>query len=73
LHARIAAEGPQVSDPRAPEWDDAVKAHFAWWDAIVAIKQKGEVNSITEFGPPDYMPTIPFTRQPRRSSGLMCI
>ncbi|MDB5279521.1 MAG: sugar phosphate isomerase/epimerase [Ferruginibacter sp.] len=67
LHARIGhAEGPQVSDPRAPEWEEAVKAHFAWWDAVVAIKkQKGEVLTVlTEFGPPDYMPTVPYTHQP---------
>jgi len=67
FHARIGhAEGPQVNDPRAPEWDDAVKAHFAWWDEIVKIKkQKGEVLTVlTEFGPPDYMPTLPYTRQP---------
>jgi hypothetical protein len=67
VHARIGhAEGPQVSDPRAPEWDQAVKAHLAWWDKIVEIKkQKGEVLTIlTEFGPPDYMPTLPYTRQP---------
>ena len=67
IHARIGhAEGPQVNDPRAPEWEDAVKAHFAWWDKIVDLKkQKGEVLTIlTEFGPPDYMPTLPYTRQP---------
>jgi len=28
-------------------------------------KQQGETMTIlTEFGPPDYMPTIPYTRQP---------
>jgi len=67
FHARIGhAEGPQVNDPRAPEWEPAVKAHFAWWDEIVKIKkQKGEVLTVlTEFGPPDYMPTLPYTRQP---------
>jgi sugar phosphate isomerase/epimerase len=67
IHARIGhPEGPQVNDPRAPEWDVAVKAHFSWWDKIVEIKkQKGEVLTIlTEFGPPDYMPTLPYTRQP---------
>ena len=67
IHARIGhAEGPQVNDPRAPEWEDAVKAHFAWWDKVVDLKkQKGEVLTIlTEFGPPDYMPTLPYTRQP---------
>lgn len=67
VHARIGhQEGPQVNDPRAPEWDNAVKAHFAWWDKIVEMKkQKGEVLTVlTEFGPPDYMPTLPYTRQP---------
>jgi sugar phosphate isomerase/epimerase len=67
IHARIGhAEGPQVNDPRAPEWDHAVKAHFAWWDKVVEIKkQKGEILTVlTEFGPPDYMPTLPYTRQP---------
>ena len=67
IHARIGhPEGPQVNDPRAPEWDDAMKAHFAWWDKIVEIKkQKGDrLTILTEFGPPTYMPTLPYTRQP---------
>ncbi|MEJ0081485.1 MAG: TIM barrel protein [Puia sp.] len=67
IHARVGhPEGPQVNDPRAPEWDHAVKAHFAWWDKVVELKkQKGEVLTVlTEFGPPDYMPTLPYTRQP---------
>jgi sugar phosphate isomerase/epimerase len=67
IHARIGhPEGPQVNDPRAPEWKDAVEAHFAWWDKIVALKnQHGEVLTVlTEFGPADYMPCLPYTRQP---------
>jgi hypothetical protein len=67
IHARIGhPEGPQVNDPRAPEWDNAVKAHFAWWDKVVEWKrQKGEIMTfLTEFGPPDYMPTLPYTREP---------
>ena len=67
IHARIGhAEGPQVNDPRAPEWEEAVKTHFAWWDAVVERKKKnGErITFLTEFGPPDYMPTLPYTRQP---------
>ena len=67
VHARIGhQEGPQVNDPRAPEWDHAVKAHLAWWDKIAELKkQKGEVMTVlTEFGPADYMPTTPYTRQP---------
>ncbi|HJS56016.1 MAG TPA: TIM barrel protein [Chitinophagaceae bacterium] len=67
IHARIGhAEGPQVNDPRAPEWENAVKAHFAWWDQVVERKKKkGETMTfLTEFGPPDYMPTTAYTRQP---------
>lgn len=66
IHARIGhPEGPQVNDPRAPEWENAVKAHLGWWDKIIERKkQKGEQMTIlTEFGPPDYMPTLPYTRQ----------
>lgn len=67
IHARIGhQEGPQVNDPRAPEWKAAVDAHFAWWDVVLRRKkERGEVMTIlTEFGPPDYMWTLPYTREP---------
>ena len=67
IHARIGhAEGPQVSDPRAPEWKKANDAHFTWWDKVVARKKAaGELLTMTpEFGPADYMWTTPYTRQP---------
>lgn len=66
IHARIGhPEGPQVSDPRAPEWESAVKTHFSWWDKVVENKKKAgqAITILTEFGPPDYMPTLPYTRQ----------
>lgn len=67
IHARIGhAEGPQVNDPRAPEWSDAVAAHFAWWDTVVSRKKQAGamMTFLTEFGPVDYMPALPYTRQP---------
>jgi sugar phosphate isomerase/epimerase len=67
IHSRIGhEEGPQVNDPRAPEWEAAVKAHLAWWDIVVEQKVKsGEpLTILTEFGPPNYLPTVPFTHQP---------
>lgn len=67
IHSRIGhPQGPQVNDPRAPEWEGAVKAHFAWWDKVVERKKKaGErLTVLTEFGPPDYMPVLPYSRQP---------
>ncbi len=67
IHARIGyAQGPQVNDPRAPEWDQAVKKHLAWWDKVVEMKKKNGtgITFLTEFGPVDYMPALPYTRQP---------
>lgn len=67
IHARIGhPEGPQVNDPRAPEWKEALDAHLAWWDKIVELKKaSGDTLTIlTEFGPADYMPTEPYSRKP---------
>ena len=67
IHARIGhPEGPQVNDPRAPEWKNAVQAHFAWWDTVVSKKKSEgkQMTFLTEFGPVDYMPALPYTRQP---------
>ncbi len=68
IHARVGhAQGPQVSDPRAPEWQDALDAHLKWWDRIVAAKREAGDASLTitpEFGPPPYFPTLPYTQMP---------
>ncbi len=67
LHARVGhAEGPQVNDPRAPEWDNALKHHLGWWDKVIENKAKKGENAtiLTEFGPADYLQTLPYTRQP---------
>jgi sugar phosphate isomerase/epimerase len=67
IHARIGhEEGPQVSDPRAPEWQNALNAHLAWWDSVVELKKKqgDTLTFLTEFGPPNYMPVLAYTGQP---------
>jgi sugar phosphate isomerase/epimerase len=67
IHSRVGhPEGPQVSDPRAPEWAPALKKHIEWWDTVAKnLKSKNQDLTITtEFGPPDYMPTTAYTRQP---------
>lgn len=67
IHARVGyQEGPQVADPRAPEWAYAVNAHFAWWDKVVERKRREgkRITFLTEFGPPLYMQTLPYTLQP---------
>ncbi len=56
-----------MSDPRLPEWSDALEAHLAWWQKIADARQKEGATLLTicpEFGPPGYMMTVPFTRQP---------
>ncbi|MGH2624922.1 MAG: hypothetical protein ACRDE7_14740 [Sphingobacterium sp.] len=67
IHSRVGhPQGPQVNDPRAPEWETAVKTHFAWWDKVVQLKKRAgdTLTVLTEFGPPDYMPVLPYTRRP---------
>jgi sugar phosphate isomerase/epimerase len=68
IHARVGfGEGPQVNDPRAPEWDTALKAHLRWWDKVMELKVNTGapfMTFLTEFGPPNYMPTLPYTQQP---------
>ena len=68
IHARVGhAEAPQVTDPRAPEWHDAVEAHLRWWQAIADQRRKGGAPLLTicpEFGPPPYMVRLPSTGVP---------
>ncbi|MBS7233790.1 hypothetical protein KHA90_22490 [Flavobacterium psychroterrae] len=68
IHARVGhTEGPQVNDPKAPEWQIAVSAHLKWWDQIVKerVDDAAEFLTITpEFGPVPYMQTIPFSTMP---------
>lgn len=68
IHLRVGhPEGPQVSDPRAPEWKDALEQHLSWWDRAMEMRKADGATTmtfLTEFGPADYMPTIPYTRQP---------
>ena len=68
IHARVGcATSPQITDPRAPEWKGAVEAHVRWWEAIAEHHKKNYAEYLpicTEFGPPPYMITLPFTGKP---------
>lgn len=67
IHSRVGfPEGPQVNDPRAPEWAAVVERHFSWWDQIVAHhhKAKKDLTVTAEFGPAPYMPLAPHTQKP---------
>ena len=68
MHARVGyQEGPQVSDPSAPEWREHLLAFGKWWDEWKHYHKKAGVAELTvspEFGPPMYMHTLPHTNQP---------
>ena len=68
VHARVGySEGPQIPDPRAPEWEWAVNGHLKLWQQIVdrhKAEGKERLYITPEFGPPAYMHTAPFTNQP---------
>lgn len=59
IHARVGhTEGPQVWDPAAPEYAEALQAHLAIWDKWVAQRSAagaGESTITPEFGPPPYL------------------
>lgn len=68
IHARVGYEqGPQVPDPRAPEYEYALRAHQSWWEVIwqSQLKRGFTVSTMTpEFGPDGYLHEAPFTAEP---------
>lgn len=76
VHARVGhAEGPQVADPRAPEAAAPLAAHERWWDAVWDAQEAAgrAVSTLTpEFGPPPYLPTLPYTGAPVADLDAIC-
>ncbi len=68
IHARVGyAQGPQVPDPRAPEYAAELARHENWWTRIwQTTRARGlEVLGMTpEFGPDGYLHHAPFTNEP---------
>jgi sugar phosphate isomerase/epimerase len=59
IHARVGhTQGPQVPDPRVPQWQQTTGLFLNWWLQILSKKasEGRQVFTITpEFGPPPYM------------------
>lgn len=68
IHARVGfPQGPQVTDPRAPENQEALRHHLVWWDRWINHMATTGAPSVTitpEFGPYPYMAYAPDTGQP---------
>ena len=68
IHARIGhAQGPQINDPRAPEWELEIKTFTGWWQQIIDRAKADQFPYFTitpEFGPFPYMPRLPYSLEP---------
>lgn len=68
IHARIGYDqGPQVPDPRAPEYAEAVAAHQRWWEMLwtcMAARGDAQVPMTPEFGPDGYLHCLPYSGKP---------
>lgn len=68
IHSRVGfTEGPQIGDPRAPEWKDVLQTHLDCWDRIVDRHRSAGRHFFTitpEFGPAPYMPLQPYILRP---------
>lgn len=89
IHGRVGyEEGPQVPDPRAPEYAQHVAAHEIWWKQIATAQAAAGRSFLTltpEFGPPAYLHTLPHTNVPvanlsdicdwmaRREASVLCL
>lgn len=62
IHARVGyEEGPQVPDPRAPEYQRHLAAHERWWQWIweaQAAQGLAQTTLTPEFGLPGYLHTL---------------
>jgi sugar phosphate isomerase/epimerase len=63
IHARVGyEEGPQVPDPRMPQFATHLVAHETWWDMVwdSQAARGMQISTLTpEFGPPLYQHTLP--------------
>ncbi|EGG37371.1 sugar phosphate isomerase/epimerase family protein [Paenibacillus sp. HGF5] len=76
IHARVGyAQGPQVPHPAAPEYQQELLTHTRWWREIYQHRSKegAECLSVTtEFGPPNYLHTLPFSNEPVANLWEVC-
>ena len=76
IHARVGySNGPQVSDPRAPEFTEEVAAHDRVWGLCwESQKRRGlPFSTLTpEYGPNPYIHQLPYTQAPTINLEEVC-
>jgi len=76
IHARVGyPEGPQVSDPSAPENSEYVSAFYSWWKLIWESQKERKFDETTmcvEYGPVPYLQSLPYTKAPVANLDTIC-
>ena len=77
IHGRVGyEEGPQVPDPSAPEYAVQLGWHEAQWKKIKAVHAQNKHDILTftpEYGPPNYLHTLPHTNVPVADLWQVCL
>lgn len=77
IHGRVGyEEGPQVPDPSAPEYASQLGWHELQWEQIKtahAQSQKDVLTFTPEYGPPNYLHTLPHTNVPVADLWEVCL
>ena len=77
IHGRVGyEEGPQVPDPSAPEYASHLHWHESQWTAIRQAHEQAQAEHITftpEYGPPNYLHTLPHTQAPVADLWKVCL
>ncbi len=77
IHGRVGyEEGPQVPDPSAPEYADQLHWHEAQWKQVKMFHEQNGQDVLTftpEYGPPNYLHTLPHTNVPVADLWNVCL
>lgn len=77
IHGRVGyEEGPQVPDPSAPEYAAQLDWHETQWKRIFQIQNEAGADHLTftpEYGPPNYLHTLPHTNVPVSDLWTVCL
>ncbi len=77
IHGRVGyEEGPQVPDPSAPEYAVQLAWHEAQWEQIRRFHRERDAEYLTftpEYGPPNYLHTLPHTNVPVADLWHVCL
>jgi sugar phosphate isomerase/epimerase len=76
VHARMGhAEAPQIADPRDERFSEERKAFEGWWRTIYESMRRRGLPAFAfcpEYGPPPYMPTLPYSGMPVADLEAIC-